>query len=193
MRLRNTTLVVIKGDGLSLRHLGTLGQIEQKMPQIKCQSKPADCTSRLPRIMSKQTSYDGDTWPNPRHKLARQASRWPALRAVGEVPRSNRIRSKDQNKASAFWRIGLTEQSSVGHFRQGSEALQRGCRGVGRQSAYRPDSLVAPCKFMPRCRPGKGFVSNDPFFGPHKGTYGAAWLKQLPSRGINLCPAAVLV
>jgi hypothetical protein len=33
---------------------------------------------------------------------------------------------------------------------------------------------------------GGGFVSNDPFFGPHKGTYGAAWLKQLPSRGINL-------
>ena len=169
-----------------------LGQIEP----AKCRKrqagppaafKSAGCSLRLPRIMLKETSYDGDTWPNPRHKLHRRASRWPALRAVGELPRSNRIRSKDQTKPMLFWRLALHSVFRRAHQAR-EEAMQRGSVGVGRQqSCCGPDTVVAPCKFMPCCRPGKGFVRSSLPFGPHKTAYGAAWLRQLPSRGTNFC------
>jgi hypothetical protein len=152
-------------------------------PVLRLQSKSADCSLRLPRIMLKETSYDGDTWPNPRHKLHRQAFRWPALRAVGELPRSNRIRSKDQIKPMLFWRLGLAHVFRRAHQAR-EEAMQRGRVAVGRQqSCCGPDTVVAPCKFMACCRPGKGFVRNNLPFGPHTTTYGAAWLRRLPSRG----------
>jgi hypothetical protein len=92
----------------------------------KCLTSNAN--PRLPRIMSKQTSYDGDTWRNPRHKAACQADRWPALRAVGEVPRSNRIRLKDQIKPMLFWRMRPCRASSVGHFKPGSQLCNVGAK-----------------------------------------------------------------
>jgi hypothetical protein len=112
-------------------------------------------------------------------------SRWPALRAVGELPRSNRIRFEDQIKPMLFWRIGLAQRirRALG---ARDAAMQRGTVGVAWLSCCRPDSLVAPCKFMPCCRPGKRFVKSNPLCGPHESTYGAAWPMQLPSRGTNL-------
>jgi hypothetical protein len=119
--------------------------------------------------------------------------RWPALRAVGLLPRSNRIRPKDQIKPMLSWRIGLAPRLASGTSGQGGSNATWACGSGTAASCYRPDTLVAPCKFMPCCRPGKDFVRSTLLLGPHKTTYGAAWLRQLPSRGTHLVLGAILV
>ena len=116
----STALFAINSNGLSRfaiwACLGRLNRQNAANDKLihRQHSKSADCSLRLPRIMLKEASYDGDTWPNPRHKLHRRAFRWPALRAVGELPRSNRIGSRDQIKPMLFWRMGLAQPGTSG-------------------------------------------------------------------------------
>ena len=137
--------------------------------------------------MLKETSYDGDIWPNPRHKLHRRAFRWPALRAVGELPRSNRIRLKDQIKPMLFWRIVLAQRLPSGTSGKGGSNATWEC-GSGR-AAVVPRTRHSGRTLQVHPVVDRGWVLLEAIypFGPHKTTYGAAWLRQLPSRGTNLC------
>jgi hypothetical protein len=58
---------------------------------------------------------------------------------------------------------------------------------MGRQSYFKPDSLAPTMQVHAFLLDRGRVLSVTNYSGPHKSTYGAAWLRQLADRGINVC------